>query len=143
MTTMVRQMLGAFALVLSAATLAASQTPVGGAPGARGRSGPPGGLAGAIRSVREGLPGDIGQLPVRGQPFSGEGVTTTTQTLADGTRIERTVTAKLYRDGEGRVRREQTIVGLSPLNATGEAVAITIVDPVARVTYTLDAAAHS
>ena len=38
-------------------------------------------------------------------------ITTTTQTLADGTRIERTVRARFYRDGEGRTRREQTILG--------------------------------
>jgi hypothetical protein len=52
---------------------------------------------------------------VRGAPYSGEGITTTTQTLADGTRIERTVRARFYRDGEGRTRREQTILGMGPL----------------------------
>ena len=34
---------------------------------------------------------------VRDAPFSGEGITTVTQMLADGTRIDRTTTSKLYR----------------------------------------------
>lgn len=76
---------------------------------------------------------------VRGAPFSGEGVTTTSQTLADGTRIERRVTARLYRDTEGRVRREQTVLGLGALNPSADAQPIiTISDPVAGVTYVLD-----
>jgi hypothetical protein len=76
---------------------------------------------------------------VRGAPYSGEGITTTTQTLADGTRIERTVRARFYRDGEGRTRREQTILGMGPL---GESQTVTIVDPVARVMYGLNPATH-
>src|SRR5206468_6930081 len=65
---------------------------------------------------------------VAGAPYSGEGLTTVTQTLADGTRIERTVRAKVYRDSDGRTRREQTILGLGAL---GESQSVTIVDPVA------------
>src|SRR5262245_16828018 len=76
---------------------------------------------------------------VRGAPYSGEGVTTLTQTLSDGTRIERTVRSQLYRDGEGRTRREQTILGLGPL---GEVQTVTIVDPVASVMYGLNPATH-
>jgi hypothetical protein len=76
---------------------------------------------------------------VRGAPYSGEGITTTAQTLADGTRIERTVRARFYRDGEGRTRREQTILGMGPL---GESQTVTIVDPVARVMYGLNPATH-
>jgi hypothetical protein len=76
---------------------------------------------------------------VQGAPYSGEGLTTVVQTLADGTRIERTVRARLYRDTEGRTRREQTILGLGAL---GESRSVTIVDPVARVTYVLNPATH-
>ena len=64
---------------------------------------------------------------MRGAPYSGEGQTTVTQTLADGTHIERTVRAKLYRDSDGRLRREQTIIGLGPLSASGESQTVTIV----------------
>ena len=75
---------------------------------------------------------------VRGQPFSADGVTTLTQVLADGTRIERTAESKFYRDSQGRVRREQTVLGLSTLNRSGAPVrTISIVDPVAGVAVTL------
>ena len=76
---------------------------------------------------------------VRDAPFSGEGITTVTQTLADGTRIDRTTTSKLYRDSAGRLRREQTIMGLGALDPSRESeTLITIVDPVARLTYVLN-----
>ena len=78
---------------------------------------------------------------VRNAPFSGEGVTTVTQTLADGTRIERTTTSKFYRDSAGRVRRDQTIVGLGALDPSRESeTLVTIVDPYARTTYVLNPA---
>jgi len=51
-------------------------------------------------------------------PFSADASTTVTQTLADGTKIEQRTTAKIYRDSTGRVRREQTVIGLDRLNAS-------------------------
>jgi len=117
--------------------------------GARGRQGPGGGGVpappdGFVRVMDQRidtaayLAGDVLIGPVVvGAPYSGEGVTTTTQVLADGTRIERTVTAKVWRDSEGRTRREQTILGLGAL---GETQSITIIDPVARVVYALNPA---
>jgi hypothetical protein len=76
---------------------------------------------------------------VHNAPYSAEGTTTITQTLGDGTRIERTTTTRAYRDGAGRERREQTVVGLAALNPSSESEAIvTIVDPVAGTAYTLD-----
>ena len=76
---------------------------------------------------------------VKGAPYSADAITTQTQILGDGTRIERAVTAKVYRDGMGRLRREQTVLGLASLApaADGQRV-ITIMDPVERVTITLD-----
>ena len=69
---------------------------------------------------------------VRNSPYSAEGITTVTQLLADGTRIERRVTAKIFRDSAGRVRREQTVLGLAALTPSSESQGlITIVDPVA------------
>jgi hypothetical protein len=53
---------------------------------------------------------------VSGAPFAADAATTVVQTLGDGTRIEQKSTAKFYRDGMGRVRREQTILGLDNLN---------------------------
>jgi hypothetical protein len=76
---------------------------------------------------------------VRGQPFSADGLTTITQVLADGTRIEQSASSKFYRDSEGRVRREQTLLGMSALASSREPQGmITIADPVARVTWALD-----
>jgi hypothetical protein len=78
---------------------------------------------------------------VRGAPYSGEGQTAIVQTLGDGTRIERTIAAKFYRDTSGRVRREQTIVGLAALDPlSSSTLVVTIIDPVAGVTYVLNPA---
>jgi hypothetical protein len=76
---------------------------------------------------------------VKGAPYSADAITTQTQILGDGTKIERTVSAKVYRDGVGRLRREQTVLGLASLApaADGQRV-VTIIDPVERVTITLD-----
>ncbi len=76
---------------------------------------------------------------VKGAPYSADAVTETTQTLSDGNRIHRTTQASLYRDSEGRTRREQTLGELGPVTATGEPLrTIVIHDPVAGVTYMLD-----
>ncbi len=78
---------------------------------------------------------------VRNAPYSGEGVTTVRQILHDGTRIERTITATLYRDSAGRVRREQAIFGLAALDpANDSAEVVTIVDPVGGVIWSLTSA---
>jgi hypothetical protein len=72
-------------------------------------------------------------------PFSADATTTVTQVLGDGTRIEQTTTAKFFRDRTGRVRREQTILGLGALNAGGNMQTITIdPDPGDGNAYTLD-----
>jgi len=78
---------------------------------------------------------------VTGQPYSADGVTKVTQTLADGTRIEREVRSKFYRDSAGRVRREQNILGLDSLLgalSSEPQTAISITDPVAGIVYSLD-----
>jgi hypothetical protein len=76
---------------------------------------------------------------VRNLPYSGEGVTTVSQTLGDGTRIDQTTTAKVYRDSAGRERREQTVAGLTALNPlSASETLVTIFDPVEGANYTLD-----
>lgn len=62
---------------------------------------------------------------VKGAPYSGEEVTEADQVLGDGTHIHNQTRTKVYRDGEGRVRRE-----------TPEQ--ITIMDPVAGVSFMLN-----
>jgi len=75
---------------------------------------------------------------VKGAPYSGEGITTVKLTMFDGTKMERTVTAKFFRDTQGRVRREQTVMGLEALDPDKDVRAtVTIIDPVADAIYTL------
>ncbi len=82
------------------------------------------------------------EKPVKGAPYSAEAVTDTVQTLADGNRIVRKNTATIYRDGEGRTRREQTLDFVGPWRADKPLKSISISDPVARVKYSLDAEAR-
>src|ERR1700682_1576121 len=84
----------------------------------------------------EGLhPGKV----VKGAPFLATADSDTTQTLQDGTTIHRTTSSTLYRDGQGRVRREVSLSGFGPLQASGKPhTMITIGDPVADVHYFLD-----
>jgi hypothetical protein len=78
---------------------------------------------------------------VKGAPYSGQAVTEITQTLGDGNRIVNRSTASVYRDKEGRTRREQTITAIGPLAGQMPA-AIFISDPVAGVSYILEPNSH-
>jgi hypothetical protein len=79
-----------------------------------------------------------GAAVARDAPFSAEAVTEVTQTLADGNRIERTLTSSIARDSRGRVRREEQIALLGPLAVQGDVPAVvTITDP-ERGHFTLD-----
>jgi hypothetical protein len=70
----------------------------------------------------------------KGAPYSAEAVTEFEQVLSDGNRISRRTVARIFRDSEGRTRREQT--NRSPDGK--ETVSISIVDPVAQASHTLD-----
>lgn len=81
----------------------------------------------------------VGGSPVKGAPYSGNAVTENTQTLADGNHIVNRTTASVYRDGDGRERREQAlpnIGGFAPQGAPTTTVFIS--DPVAGVNYSLN-----
>jgi hypothetical protein len=81
---------------------------------------------------------------VKGAPYSAEAVTESVQTLADGNRIVRRTTAKLYRDGEGRTRRETILSNVKSYATSGDAPQIiSINDPVAQAAYTLDSRKHT
>jgi hypothetical protein len=67
----------------------------------------------------------------KGAPYSAEAVTESTQTLADGNRINQKATTRIYRDGEGRTRREQ-------LDESGAVESIFIVDPGAGTSYVFE-----
>jgi hypothetical protein len=76
---------------------------------------------------------------VKGAPYSADASTETTQTLADGNRIHRTSKSSLYRDSDGRTRREQTLGEVGPLVASGVPIQTVVInDPVAGTTYMLN-----
>lgn len=66
-----------------------------------------------------------------GAPYSAEAITESTQALADGNRISRKSATRVYRDGEGRTRREE-------IDDAGTVVSVSIVDPVSHMTYVLN-----
>jgi hypothetical protein len=82
---------------------------------------------------------------MKGAPYSAETVVEGTQTLADGNRINRKTTGRVYRDSEGRTRREEDVISQARLNTgtsdrvgTLSRTTISIVDPVAGFSYSLD-----
>ena len=88
---------------------------------------------------------------VKGAPYSAETVIESTQTLADGNRINQKTTGRVYRDSEGRTRREEERNlrlftaepdgrGSNPrVGFTSARTGVSIVDPVAGYSYSLDA----
>ncbi len=77
---------------------------------------------------------------VKGAPYSATAVTETVQTLGDGARVSRKNTDTVYRDGEGRTRREQTIDHAGPFSVGDQARQVVLInDPVTGVSYFLDA----
>jgi len=67
---------------------------------------------------------------VKGAPYSAETSIQGSQTLADGNRISHRSTGRVYRDSEGRTRREE--------DREDGSVGVSIVDPVAGFSYSLD-----
>lgn len=81
---------------------------------------------------------------VKGAPYSAQTVTETTQVLGDGNRIVNKSTASIYRDSEGRTRREQTLRAIGPFATAAEPPqSIVINDPVSGASYVLDARSHT
>jgi hypothetical protein len=91
---------------------------------------------------------------VKGAPFSAEGISESLQILADGNKITRSTTTKMFRDGEGRFRREAAVsssggvvvnAGIAATAPTYSSIAtvygfqdtISIFDPVENVRYVL------
>jgi hypothetical protein len=76
---------------------------------------------------------------VTGSPFSATAVSESTQTLADGNRITHKTQTTLYRDSQGRVRKEVSLPAIGPLAANaGPHSFIVINDPVAQTGYVLE-----
>lgn len=87
---------------------------------------------------------------VKDSPFSAEGISESVQILPDGNKITRSTTTKMYRDGEGRFRREGSggassgaIVSGGFLPSFGFQDTISIYDPVEAVRYLLTPSAKT
>lgn len=69
---------------------------------------------------------------VKDSPFSADGISESVEFLVDGNKITSSVTHKLYRDSEGRFRREEiSASGANSLSQFGVQQAIFIFDPAA------------
>jgi hypothetical protein len=78
---------------------------------------------------------------VKGSPFTAESVTEHVQRLADGNRMVRKSTAKLFRDSAGRTRREHALTRGGVTAADGQEPRLIVInDPVGQVEYLLDTA---
>ena len=123
------------AVLLSSAAVSSAQEPPPGPPPQDDFI--PGGPIGArmkILGFEEMHPGKV----VTGAPYTAVGVTETTQTLADGTSINRKIQANIFRDGQGRVRRETTLPVIGPLVASGKSGSFVMIhDPVAGTAFIL------
>lgn len=136
-TLAVWMMIGSIAFAQTPQGLVVQQTRVQGPPGAPLPPMPDGNF---LFIASEGFEGKV----VKGAPYSAEAVTEHVQVLADGNRIVNRFTSTVYRDGEGRTRREQTLKGLGVLGTGQEPLqTIFINDPVAGVTYSLDSRSHT
>ena len=125
-------------IALAAVALAQGPPPGRGGRGRMGFDGPPG------PGGPGGEPGGgILRAGVKNAPFSADVITESSHTLADGNRIHQTLNSKVYRDSEGRTRREQAVNlnGLAPDANMQQMVFIN--DPVAGVGYSLNAKEHT
>lgn len=97
---------------------------------------PIGGKVDVLRSF-----GAVHAERVKGKPYSASSITESAQILADGNRITRRNESRVWRDSEGRTRREQIVNGLGAWQPANQAMSmITIDDPVAEVSYLLNPA---
>lgn len=77
---------------------------------------------------------------VPGSPFSATAVSETTQTLGDGNRISRKTSTLLFRDSQGRFRKEMTTQGFGTLASEEPRTFVIIHDPVAGNAFALEPA---
>ena len=102
----------------------------------------PGPEAGMIGERIEllGFEGMHGGKVVTGVPFSAVAVSESTQTLADGNHIARKTQTNLFRDSQGRFRKEVTLPAIGPLATAGQPKSFVFInDPVAGTNFILHA----
>src|SRR5215831_7651523 len=103
----------------------------------RGPGGP--GFGGPFGMELLGFGGMHGGKVVTGAPFTATAMGESNRTLADGTKISQKVQSTVYRDAQGRVRKETTLPAIGPLAASGSPKSLIFIhDPVAGTGYVLD-----
>jgi hypothetical protein len=107
--------------------------PGGPGPGGRGPGGP-----GFHRMELLGFGGFHGGKVVTGAPFSAVAVTTMSHSLADGTKISNTNKVTLYRDSQGRFRKEGGMPQVDEAPADLPRSFVVISDPVGSKNYLLN-----
>jgi hypothetical protein len=126
-------------LMLTAGMARAQQGPP---PGGEMHGGPGGAwMAPSIGERIEllGFEGMHGGKVVTGAPFSAVGVSVSSQTLSDGNQITRKTQTNLFRDSQGRVRREVNFSAIGTVAEAGQARSFVVIhDPVAGVGYSLE-----
>ncbi len=132
-----------FSVLCGAMLLGAGAARVHAQEGPGGPGGPPpdaivpGGPMGGrmeILGFGEMHPGSV----VTGAPYTAVAVLESKQTLADGNSINRRTQTNIFRDTQGRTRRETTLPAVGPLAASGQPKSfIMIFDPVASTAYVL------
>jgi len=100
--------------------------------------GPGPGGPGFHRMELLGFGGMHGGKVVTGAPFTGTAVTQSTHTLADGTKITNKTQVTLYRDSQGRFRKEGSMPPLGDLAEAQPHSFVVIQDPVAGKGYVLN-----
>jgi hypothetical protein len=99
--------------------------------GRDGRGGPP---DARFMSAEAGMPGPL----VKGAPYSADAVTETTQILSDGNRIRQVSTVHVYRDSDGRTRREQALNAIGGVVSNSNLPTVVFInDPVTGLNYAL------
>ncbi|MCU1296195.1 MAG: hypothetical protein JWO91_473 [Acidobacteriaceae bacterium] len=142
---MVESTLSLVSLLLLAAGLASGQTELQ-PPTAVGTLPPPGARVNQVSVNGDNAVGfsfvaaePVSTKVVKGAPYSAEATIESTQTLSDGNRIVHRQKVHLYRDSEGRTRREETLAAIGPWAAQGTpATIVTIQDPKSGAAYVLD-----
>jgi len=102
---------------------------------------PPPGPGGHMRGPGPGGPPEmfagIEGRTVTGAPFTAQVVSTSSQTLSDGSHISRNLNATVARDGSGRTYRSQTMDNLGPVTTGSGKTMVFIHDPVAHTSHVI------
>ena len=80
---------------------------------------------------------------IKGAPFSANSVSESVQVLGDGNRIVQSSSTSIYRDGEGRTRREENLSGVKQPTTEGPIQVVFINDPVTGFNYVLNSNNHT